>query len=309
MTKRRAVIVGARGFVGGHLARAILASVNMDLIPFVDPLNGEKVDLRHSQSVSRAVAHAKPDIVFHLAGIAAPRLANDQPLMAWQTNVMGTAHLAYAVLDHAPHAHFIWAGSSEAYGDAFNQSAHPVEETVQLRPLSSYGSTKAASDIMLQQMACLGLRSTILRPFNHTGPGQSDAYVVPAFAKQIALIEKGLQEPVLKIGNLSASRDFLDIDDVVTAYMTIAGSDAIDPGAVYNISTGHPVKIQEILNQLRRMSCATFDVQTDESRYAASPTPVTSGNPDRAFVAFGWKATTPFPSTLAKVMDHWRETV
>jgi GDP-4-dehydro-6-deoxy-D-mannose reductase len=309
MTKRRTVIVGASGFVGGYLSRAVSASQDMELVDFVDPLDGNKVDLRHSQAVNRAVAHARPDIVFHLAGIAAPRLANDQPLMAWRTNVMGTAHLAYAVLDHAPQAHFIWAGSSEAYGDAFNRTTHPVEETVQLRPLSSYGATKASSDIMLQQMASLGLRSTVLRPFNHTGPGQSDAYVVPAFAKQIALIEKGLQEPVLKIGNLSASRDFLDIEDVISAYMTIAGIDEINPGAAYNISTGQPVKIKEILDTLCGMSSAVFDVLTDEHRYAASPTPVTSGNPSRAYNDFGWKATTPFFDTLAKVMNHWRETV
>ena len=307
MTKLRTVIVGESGFVGGHLSRAVLASPDLVLVDFVDPLDGNKVDLRHSQAVSRAVAHARPDILFHLAGIAAPRLANDQPLMAWQTNVMGTAHLAYAVLNHAPQAHFIWAGSSEAYGDAFNRSPHPVDESVQLRPLSSYGATKASSDIMLRQMACLGLRSTVLRPFNHTGAGQSDAYVVPAFAKQIALIEKGFQEPVLKIGNLSASRDFLDIEDVISAYMTIARQDEIDPGAAYNLSTGQPVKIQEILDSLRGMSSAVFEVRTDEHRYAASLTPVTSGNPGRAYSDFGWKATTPFSETLAKVMNYWRE--
>tara|TARA_R110002020_G_scaffold367683_3_gene579568 strand:- start:29110 stop:30039 length:930 start_codon:yes stop_codon:yes gene_type:complete len=309
MRKRRTVIVGASGFVGGYLSRAVSATETMDLIPFVDPLDGNRVDLRHSQAVSRAVSHARPDIIFHLAGMAAPRLANDQPLMAWQTNVMGTAHLAYAVLDHAPEAHFIWAGSSEAYGDAFNHSPHPIDETAQLRPLSSYGATRAAADIMLQQMACLGLRSTILRSFNHTGVGQTDAYVVPAFAKQIALIEKGLQEPILKTGNLSASRDFLDIEDVISAYMTIAGSDTIHSGTAYNISTGQPISIQEILCMLCRMSSASFDVQTDESRYAPSLTPITSGNPARAFAHFGWKATTPFSDTLARVMNHWRDTV
>jgi nucleoside-diphosphate-sugar epimerase len=91
--------------------------------------------------------------------------------------------------------------------------------------------------------------------------------------------------------------------------MTIAGIDEINPGAAYNISTGQPVKIKEILDTLCGMSSAVFDVLTDEHRYAASPTPVTSGNPSRAYNDFGWKATTPFFDTLAKVMNHWRETV
>jgi GDP-4-dehydro-6-deoxy-D-mannose reductase len=306
MTKRRTVIVGASGFVGGHLSRAISNAQEFDLIPFVDPLGGNRVDLRHPQSVKRAIAHTKPDVVFLLAGIAAPRQANDQPLMAWQTNVMGTAHVAYAVLDHVPDAHLIWAGSSEAYGDAFNRTAQPVEETASLLPLSSYGATKAAADIMLRQLAHIGLRSTIVRPFNHTGPGQSDTYVVPAFAKQIALIEKGLQEPILKIGNLSASRDFLDIQDVISAYMLIAKNDAIRPGTAYNISTGSPVRIHDILNILISLSSSRFDVQVDENKFASSSVPITSGNPDFSFKELNWKATTPFIDTLSGVLDYWR---
>ena len=154
----------------------------------------------------------------HLAAIPTIAGAVADPAAAWRVNVMGTLDLARAIHQYAPECTLIFAGSAEAYGATARQGV-PLKETDPLQPLNEYAATKAAADLALGALAANGLRVIRFRPFNHTGPGQTDEFVVPAFASQIARIEKGAQPPVMMVGNLDAQRDFLDVRDVVDAYV------------------------------------------------------------------------------------------
>lgn len=309
MSKRRLLVTGARGFVGGTLVRAIASPLwadSFEPVDFVDPQTAGVADLRDAEAVDRAIATAKPDAVIHLAAIAAPRQAKDEPQTAWQVNLMGTFNLAQSVLRHVPAARFVFAGSSEAYGAAFNRSAAPLSEDTALEPMSPYGATKAAADIMLRQMASDGLQATIFRPFNHTGPGQLPAYVVPAFAGQIARIEAGLQEPVLRVGNLEARRDFLDVRDIVEAYLKAAYRNDLAAGETFNLSTGKPVQIADILAQLTGMARVPVHVQIDPERYLPNSIPVMSGDRSKAERLLGWAPAIALSQTLSDVLDASR---
>src|SRR5262249_50548134 len=159
----------------------------------------------------------KPTHIVHLAGVPSISGVRANPAQAWQVNVMGTLDLARALLAHAPDCALIFAGSSESYG-ASAISGEPLTELHPLQPMNEYAATKSAADLALGALAMSGLKAIRFRPFNHTGPGQTLDFVVPAFAHQIARIEKGLQSPTIQVGNLDVKRDFLDVRDIVDAY-------------------------------------------------------------------------------------------
>ena len=149
-------------------------------------------------------------------------------------------------MEVAPQARFVFVSSSEVYGSSFNEAPSvPLFETAALKPMSVYGATKAAADIMIGQMAHEGLKCVRFRPFNHTGPGQTEAYVVPAFARQLAEIAAGLKPPVISVGNLHAWRDFLDVRDVVRAYADATIAETPEAyGKAFNLASGRPRQIR-----------------------------------------------------------------
>ncbi len=173
MSKRRLLVTGSQGFVGRALVERIHASAagRFELVDFIDPENGGRPDIRDRQALERAMTSAKPDAVVHLAAIAAPRQAQKDPSEAWMVNVIGTLNIASAARSIG--ARLVWSGSSEAYGNAFNRHEDPVREEAALEPMSAYGATKAAADLMLRQMAEDGLQAVIFRPFNHSGPARA----------------------------------------------------------------------------------------------------------------------------------------
>ncbi|MDO1585580.1 NAD-dependent epimerase/dehydratase family protein [Rhizobium oryzicola] len=309
MSNRRLLITGSQGFVGRALIERIRASApdRFELVDFIDPENGERPDIRDKAAVERALTSAKPDAVVHLAAIAAPRQAQKDPSEAWMVNVIGTLNIASAARTIG--ARLIWSGSSEAYGNAFNRHPEPVREEAALEPMSAYGATKSAADLMLRQMGEDGLQAVIFRPFNHSGPGQSPDYVVPAFAEQVARIEAGLQDPVIKVGNLEARRDFLHVTDVVDAYLAAADAPSIQPGATYNISTSAPVAIADLLNGLLTASGHAITVEVDPARYFPNKVVTASGSHDRLKADFGWSPKIAIGDMLAEVLDDQRQRI
>lgn len=308
ISKRRLMITGSDGFVGKNIVRQVAAddAGTFDLIDFCDPETGLRPDIRDEAALGRTIAFGKPDVLIHLAAIAAPREAQRSPASAWAVNVIGTFNIAQSILAHAPETRLIWAGSSEAYGNSFNDHELPIRENAALEPLNAYGATKAASDIMLRQMAQNGLQVVTFRPFNHTGPGQTTDYVVPAFASQIARIESGLQEPVIHVGNLEAQRDFLDVRDVVDAYLTAAKSKEIHPGKRYNVSTGKPISIRYILDTLLESAEMDISIETDTKLYAKNLVPTASGNNEAVLRDFGWEPKIPINDTIFSVLETYR---
>ena len=212
-------------------------------------------------AIAATVEAASPDVCIHLAAVSTVAAAARNEDQAWQVNLHGTLHLARAILRHAPNCVMLFVSSSDAYGSAFRAGTRVTEDTA-LAPMNVYGASKAAADLALGSMATQGLRVVRLRAFNHTGPGQSAEFAVPAFARQIARIAAGLQPPSLQVGNLDTWRDFLDVRDVCRGYVAcIARRDTLAPGTILNLASGQARRIGDVLRELLVMAGVEIEVQ------------------------------------------------
>ena len=280
-------------FAGGHTSE--IPSPVAQILRF---------DITDRAQVDEIIRRVSPSVVIHLAAISAVPQAREAPRRAWDVNLYGTMNLAEAVLKHCPQARFIFVSSSEVYGGALQVRDGALDETAPLDPLNAYAAAKAAADLMLGQMAREGLNAIRVRPFNHTGPGQTERFVIPAFAAQIARIEAGTQEPVIRVGNLDARRDFLDVRDVADAYLRLALSPrSFEPGLVLNLASGTGRRIGDILDQLVALARVSIRVETDPSRLRASETPFAVADASRIRELLGWKPLIPWSTTLADVLD------
>ena len=299
----RILITGATGFVGRHLTNA-LAAAYPDATLFTPAL-----DVRDASAVSDAVCSVSPDSSIHLAAISTIAVAQADEDRAWQVNLHGTLHVARAILQHAPECQLIFASSADAYGASF-RSCIKLTEGAALAPLNLYSATKAAADLALGSMAERGLRVVRLRPFNHTGPGQTPQFVVAAFARQVARIAAGLQKRVLQVGNLDPQRDFLDVRDVCAAYVAcVARRDGLAPGTIFNLASGEARRIGDILSDLRALAGISAEARVDQTRKRASETPLAHGDATLARNLLGWAPSMPWSKTLEDVLNDWRERI
>lgn len=299
-TPSRILLTGADGFVGSHL-RPILVSAFPDAA-----LAPSTVDIRDGGTVAALIARETPDVCVHLAGISTLAAVRADEDNAWQVNLHGTLHLARAILRHAPDCLLVFASSADAYGSASGAGTSITEDTP-LAPRNIYAATKAAADLALGSMVSDRLRLIRLRPFNHTGPGQSADLVVASFARQIARIAARLQPPVIEAGDLSARRDFLDVRDVCAAYVAcIERSDALPPGAILNIGSGEPRRIGDVLADMLALSDVTAEVHSAPSRTRASEGDRAVLDTARARSWLGWAPTIPWLQTLRDVLNDWR---
>jgi GDP-4-dehydro-6-deoxy-D-mannose reductase len=312
------MITGANGFVGPHVGAALQQRFgDQILIKATSRMGGnspvlglvETLDITDSNSVVEAVAQFQPTHVIHLAGLAAIHAVLANISAAWQVHLFGTLNVANAILGHAPECVLIFVGSGQVYG-ASARSGLPLDETALLSPTNGYEVTKAAADLALGALVPEGLRCIRMRPFNHTGVGQTVDFVVPNFATQIARIEAGREPAVIHVGDLSAERDFLDVRDVAAAYvLAVARSDEIPPGAIFNIASGIPRRIHDVLHQLTALSTANITLMPDPLRMRPGETPRFVGNAGLARRLLGWAPKCPFDDTIAEVLDHSRQCV
>ena len=199
------------------------------------------------------------------------------------------------------------ACSSEEYG-LVKPKEIPIKETNPLRPLSPYAVSKVAMDYLgYQYYQSYKVRIVRTRGFNNTGPRRGDTFAESNFAKQIALIEKGKQEPVIHVGNLDASRDYTDVRDMVRAY--VLAVEKCDPGEVYNICSGSTIKISEMLKTLLSMTKTKVDIRQDPARMRPSDVPVLLGDNSKFVRKTGWKTDIPFKNTLEDLLNYWRQLV
>lgn len=300
---RHILVTGAAGFVGRHLTASLTAQYP-DAVLHMAPFDVADADL-----VASTVRRSTPDVCIHLAAISAVRAAEQNEDRAWQVNLHGTLNIAHAILRHAPECQMVFASSAEAYGSSF-RAGKPVGEDVPLAPMSLYGATKAGADLALGSLAARGLNCVRLRPFNHIGPGQSEHFVVAAFARQVARIEAGLQPPLLEVGNISSRRDFLDVRDVCAAYVAcVDRRDALPRGIIINLASGHPRQIGEVLSDLRALANIALEVRVDPARLRGSDVPETCGDASSAHRLLDWKPVVPWTRTLQDVLDDWRERI
>lgn len=310
----RALITGINGFAGGHLAEHLLrqgwevAGLALDPDPSLPALRGQvtmhAADLLDAAATQLALEGARPDALFHLAAQAHVPTAFSDPAATINNNLLGQLNLLEAIRRLGLDPTVVVACTSEEYG-AVRPDDIPVDETTPLRPNNPYAFSKVAQDFLaLQYHLAYGIRTVRLRLFNHIGPRQSDAFVVGAFARQIAQIEQGRQPPLLQVGNLEAQRDFTDVRDVVRAYEVAALHG--EPGQVYNIGSGAAVTIQTILDMLTGMSQVEIVVERDPQRMRPVDVPVIACDASRFRARTGWAPIIPLARSLADILDDWR---
>jgi GDP-4-dehydro-6-deoxy-D-mannose reductase len=316
---QRILVTGATGFVGRHLMSrlrhafpdATLLAAERGGAPLCPVADAHlPIDLQQPESLDALVAQAAPDAVVHLAAQAAVGAAFADPVYTWRVNLLGTLALASSVLKRAPEATFLFISSAEIYGLSFRDNDAALDENAPMRPANPYAASKAACDIALGEMALRGLRCVRMRPSNHTGAGQSDSFVVPAFARQIARIEAGLQEPVMRVGALDRWRDFLDVRDVCDAYvMALRAAPGLPVASVFNIASGNLRRIGDILDALLSRSDAKVEVVEDAARMRPTDVMRTLGNASLARQQLNWAAKVPWDDTLDTVLADWRARV
>ncbi len=315
------LITGITGFAGSHLADYILAHhpgvkvhgivrwrSRMDNIAHLaGKVELHEADLKDMVSLRKTLEASRPDKIFHLAAQSFVPTSWRLPAETFMINSVGQINLFEAVLALKLDPRIQIAGSSEEYG-LVRPDEVPMKETNYLRPLSPYAVSKVAQDLLgYQYFRSYGLRAVRTRGFNHTGPRRGEVFVTSNFAKQIAEIEKGRREPVLRVGNLDAKRDFTDVRDMVRAYWL--ATEKAEDGDVYNIGTGTAVSMREMLDMLLSLSRAEVQVQVDPARLRPSDVEILQADATKFRRATGWAPTIPFDQTLRDLLDYWRSRV
>jgi GDP-4-dehydro-6-deoxy-D-mannose reductase len=317
LTRLSILITGAKGFVAPHLISALRSAhaTELELVltsSMAARLGSDEVqrlDVTEADAVFEAVRRYRPSHVVHLAGVAAPAVAAADPQRAWRVHVEGSLNLAHAILRHSPQTVLVYASSGLIYGSSM-VSGTPADEQTVPSPMGSYAITKAVADAALGALAQKGLACVRLRPFNHIGPGQSDRFLVPSLAMQLAKIEAGRLDPVMRVGNLEVVRDFLDVRDVARAYLrAIEACGAMPPGVALNIASGRGYKPRELLSSLVELSGVRVEVVGDPGRMRTDDLPWLVGDPSLAHKVLGWRPEYTLAKSLADILDFCRARV
>lgn len=310
------LITGAEGFVGPYVIRALRQVYHDDLeiiatsyksTPKGSAEKCETLDVTDDRAVRSIIARYQPTHIIHLAGVAAPSAATLNSQNVWRVHVGGTINIAEAILEAAPRCCLVYIGSGLIYGDSA-KSGLPVDETTLLAPVDDYAATKAAADLAVGALSHRGLHVIRMRPFNHTGPGQTEAFVIPAFAAQIARIESELAPPIIRVGNLDPARDFLDVRDVADAYaLAVLKSKTMEPNTIFNIASGVARRVGDVLDWFLRHSTRKITIESDNSRMRPADLPRILGNASRARQMLGWTPKREFDETLWDILADWRQ--
>jgi GDP-4-dehydro-6-deoxy-D-mannose reductase len=295
----RALVTGARGFVGPYLVDH-LESAGDEVVGL-----GPDVDITDGEAIRSAVAAARPDAVYHLAAASHVGTSWSAPVEVLRVNAEGTLNLLLAA-EAAGAQRVLVVGSAEEYG-IVDPSALPLAETAPLRPVTPYGASKVAAEVVgLQAFLGRGLPVVLARPFNHLGPGQSDRLVASTLAHQVARNERDGTD-VIMAGDLTPHRDFTDVRDVVRAYRLLV--ERGEPGEAYNVCSGVAVPISEVADALIAHAGRPMRIELDPARLRPVELPVLQGDPSKLRAATGWAPEIPLERTLADLLRWWRERV
>lgn len=312
------LITGINGFVGGHLAERLANNPHYQLwgiarqprvaLPqLAGRVNMVGMDLRDTGAIKAALHEIAPDAIVHLAAQASVAKSFGDAVGTMHDNVLPTVALMQYAVELKLNPLIIVAGSNEIYGTV-PTTRMPIHEDEPLRPVTPYGVSKAAADMTAYQwFVSHNVRTIRLRLFSHIGPRQSDAYALSAFAAQIARIEAGLQEPILKVGNLSARRDISDVRDVAAAYEALLHHG--HAGAAYNVGSGQSHEIGTLLTQLVTMSHVPITVTVDPARLRPVDVPDVVCDNRALRTATGWQPQIPLATTLRDMLDYWRHAI
>lgn len=316
---KRALITGINGFVGSHLAEFLInnnlaqvfgtikdsASSTENISEVKDKIKLIECDITDAAAVESAVKKSSPEIIFHLAAQASIPDSLKDPVGTFSTNVAGTLNIFEAVRKSNINPVIHLASSGAAYGLAFEKEM-PLRETNPLRPLNPYAVSKAAMDLFaFQYFKTYGLKTIVTRAFNHAGPRQNDQFVISNWSKQIAMIEKGLQAPVVSSGDLRNARDFTDVRDIVRAYWLVSNKGK--PGEIYNVCSGKTVSLKQLFSIFARLAKKKVSVKVDSSKVRKEEASAVRASYAKIRSVTEWKPEIGLQKTIADTLDYWRE--
>jgi|SRR5579885_1484920 GDPmannose 4,6-dehydratase len=329
MVRKSALITGITGMVGSHLADYILNNTEWDvvgmcrwrspldnishLIPLINRKERIRLvygDLRDSASIDYVVKESKPDYVFHLAAQSFPQTSFTSPLDTYETNIQGTSRVLEALRQHKKDAVIHVCASSEVFGRVPKEKL-PINEDCTFHPASPYAISKVGTDLVGRFYAeAYQMKVMTTRMFTHTGPRRGDVFAESTFAKQIAMIEKGLIPPVVKVGNLNSLRTIADVRDAVRAYYMLVTHNPV-AGEFYNIGGTYSCTIENLLNYLISLSHKKDEIKIEVDPERLRPIDADLQVPDTAKFEkhTGWKPEIPFEKTMKDLLDYWRERV
>jgi GDP-4-dehydro-6-deoxy-D-mannose reductase len=310
----RILVTGVTGFVGRHLVSAWRTELpdaklwgvthekdqDCSLLP-----NLVAADLRNAEEVQELCREVAPDWVVHLAAQSFVPQAVAHPRETWAINCWGTLHLVEALRECGFTGRFLFVGSGDQYGTVQEEEL-PIRETHLLRPRNAYAASKAAAELLCYQYTqSYGLGVILARSFNHIGPGQSPRFVVADFARQVARIDLGLQDPVLSVGNLEVTRDFLDVRDVVEAYCRLLQQGEI--GEAYNVCSGREIRLIDLVRMLVGFASRPIEIRVDQTRFRPADTPRLCGSHEKLTAHTGWRPQRDIVETLGEMVAYWKE--
>ena len=325
--KTRALITGMTGMVGSHMADYLLANTDWDIYGMLrwrSPLdnimhlmpainNKDRVfieygDLNDLGSLVRVIRDVKPDYIYHLAAQSYPLTSFTAPVDTLNTNILGTCRLLEAVKELGQECIIHVCASSEVFGRV-SADKLPIDEECGFQPASPYAISKVGTDLIGRFYAeAYGMKVMTTRMFTHTGPRRGDVFHESTFAKQVAMIEAGLQEPVIKVGNLDSLRTYADVRDAVRAYHILTTCNPI-AGEYYNIGGTYTCKVGDTLNFFINNSPMKdkISVVTDPARLRPIDADLQVPNCDKFTQHTGWKPEIPYETTMIDLLNYWRE--
>ncbi len=297
----RILVTGGGGFVGGHLCGALAeaypqAARAMLLRPGEsgghEGFAAAVADLVDEAAIDALIARLRPDLIIHLAGQASIGQALHAAELTWRVNFHGSFALGASVARHCPTATLLFASTAAAYGASFRDGV--LSEDAPLRPADAYSRSKVAAEGALADLLAPKGRLIVARPVNHSGPGQRNRnFALASFAAQIAAIESGRAAPLIKVGDLSKARDFLDVRDVIDAYLRLIekARDLPEPVSIFNVASGTAHRLEALLERLRGQSKAQFEIEVDPAllRPGGSDLASVACDATRLIEATGWR--------------------
>lgn len=309
---KKALIIGAAGFVGNYLIDHIQKNCIWSIV--VTKMPQEKIEktgieirdlnILEPERIKELLEEVRPDYIFHLAAQSSVGLSWKNPGLTVDVNIKGSLNVLDAIrdLDYQPRVLLI--GSGEEYGYV-KPGEVPIPEDNVLRPGNVYAATKACQNMLGKIYSqAYGMDVMMVRAFNHVGPSQAPLFVVADFCKQAAEIEKGLRDPVIHVGNLSARRDFSDVRDVVRAYTLLMEHGAA--GETYNVGSGKAIAIRELLDMILAQAKVPIEVQVDQARLRPVDVPVIEADVSKLEACTGWKREIPLEQTIGETLEYWR---
>ncbi len=310
---KKALIIGASGFVGPYLAAQLSGESGMEVYATklpqgeLDDIQAEvcNLDIMNKEEIVDLLYKIRPDYIFHLAAQSSVAVSWKNPGLTIDINIKGSVNVLDAVRELYYKPRVLLIGSGEEYGH-IRPGETPISEDNHLRPGNLYAATKVCQNMIAKiYTTAYDMELIMVRAFNHIGPKQVPIFVVSDFCKQVVEIEKGVREPVMMVGNLKAMRDFTDVRDVVRAYALLVEHGKA--GETYNVGSGHAVSIQDVLDLIISQSSAEVEVKVDPNKIRPVDVPIIEADTTKLREATGWERKIPLEQTIRETMDYWRQ--